>query len=325
MTRILETLLGLARGGRGDSTVSAVDLATLAARRREAWRDVAAQRGVGLRSTGVSSVMSVTDRTIVESALDAVIDNAVKFSPEGAHIEIGARREGSVCRITVRDHGPGLTDEQAAAATDRFWRNADTGDTPGSGLGLAIASDLLETIGESWRSLRHGVADSRSRSSCTTGPRHEVGRQGTSRGRTRVRAADRVDRVRPSLRRVERRRVRDRQRGLDRCVLRLRQPPGGRTVGPARPPDGRAGDRGIGRQPAAGEFGRGPARIRAGDAAADAVSGTGAFERPLEVEALARLYDEYVQVVVRGIRTSTTSAILPAAPSPSAPRTPAST
>lgn len=37
-----------------------------------------------------------------------------------------------------------------------------------------------------------------------------------------------------------------------------------------------------------------------GDAAADAVSGTGAFERPLEVEALARLYDEYVQVVVRG-------------------------
>ncbi|AZS40010.1 Swarming motility regulation sensor protein RssA [Microbacterium oxydans] len=147
MTRILETLLGLARGGRGDSTISAVDLATLAARRREAWRDVAAQRGVGLRPTGVSSVMSVTDRTIVESALDAVIDNAVKFSPEGAHIEIGARREGSVCRITVRDHGPGLTDEQAAAATDRFWRNVDTGDTPGSGLGLAIASDLLATIG----------------------------------------------------------------------------------------------------------------------------------------------------------------------------------
>jgi len=147
MTRILETLLGLARGGRGDSTISAVDLATLAARRLEAWRDVAAQRGVGLRPTGASSVMSVTDRTIVESALDAVIDNAVKFSPEGAHIEIGAERDGGVCRITVRDHGPGLTAEQAAAATDRFWRSAESGDTPGSGLGLAIASDLLATVG----------------------------------------------------------------------------------------------------------------------------------------------------------------------------------
>lgn len=147
MTRILETLLGLARGGRGDTTISAVDLATLAARRREAWRDVAAQRGVDLRSTGERSVMSVTDRTIVESALDAVIDNAVKFSPDGARIEVGVHREGQVCRITVRDHGPGLTDEQAAAATDRFWRSTDTGDIPGSGLGLAIASDLLATVG----------------------------------------------------------------------------------------------------------------------------------------------------------------------------------
>ncbi|MCK8468051.1 HAMP domain-containing histidine kinase [Microbacterium sp. KSW4-16] len=147
MTRILETLLGLARGGRTDSTISAVDLATLAARRLDAWRDVAGQRGISLQTSGESSVMSVTDRTIVESALDAVIDNAVKYSPEGSGIEIGAERSGDVCRVTVRDHGPGLTPEQAAAATDRFWRNADTQDTPGSGLGLAIASDLLETVG----------------------------------------------------------------------------------------------------------------------------------------------------------------------------------
>ena len=147
MTRILETLLGLARGGHGDTMVSAVDLATLAARRLDAWRDVAGQRGVALQSTGEAAVMSVTDRTVVESALDAVIDNAVKFSPDGARIEVGARRDGDSSRITVRDHGPGLTAEQAAAATDRFWRNADTGDVPGSGLGLAIASDLLATVG----------------------------------------------------------------------------------------------------------------------------------------------------------------------------------
>ncbi len=52
MTRILETLLGLARGGRGDTAISAVDLATLAARRLDAWRDVAAQRGVGYARHG---------------------------------------------------------------------------------------------------------------------------------------------------------------------------------------------------------------------------------------------------------------------------------
>ncbi|MDQ0729038.1 HAMP domain-containing sensor histidine kinase [Microbacterium sp. W4I20] len=147
MARILETLLGLARGGRGDSTISAVDLATVAARRVDAWRDVAGQRGVAFRLAGDRSVMSVTDRTIVESALDAVIDNAVKFSPVDAEIEVAARREGEVCRITVRDQGPGLTHEQATAAADRFWRSEESRDVPGSGLGLAIATDLLASVG----------------------------------------------------------------------------------------------------------------------------------------------------------------------------------
>lgn len=147
MTRILETLLGLARAGRGDTPISAVDLATLAARRVDAWRDVAAQRSIDLQTTADSAVMCVTDRTIVESALDAVIDNAVKYSPDGGHIEIGVQRGGATCRIAVRDHGPGLTSEQAFAATERFWRNSDTQEVPGSGLGLAIASDLLATVG----------------------------------------------------------------------------------------------------------------------------------------------------------------------------------
>lgn len=147
MARILEALLGLARGGRVESTVSAVDLTTLAARRVEAWRDVADQRGISLRSIGEPAVMSVTDRTIVESALDAVIDNAVKYSPADSAVDVGAFRDGDVCRLTVRDHGPGLTREEVAYATDRFWRSDDMGETPGSGLGLAIATDLLGAIG----------------------------------------------------------------------------------------------------------------------------------------------------------------------------------
>ncbi len=52
MTRILETLLGLARGGRTDSTMSAVDLAAVAGRRVEAWQEVAAQRAIVVRRTG---------------------------------------------------------------------------------------------------------------------------------------------------------------------------------------------------------------------------------------------------------------------------------
>jgi len=147
MARILEALLGLARGGRADTTISAVDLTTLAARRADAWHEAASQRGIRTQSTGGEPVMSVTDRTIVESALDAVIDNAVKFSPADSVVEIGAHRSDGFCRLTVRDHGPGLTREQAAFAADRFWRSDESREAPGSGLGLAIATDLLESIG----------------------------------------------------------------------------------------------------------------------------------------------------------------------------------
>ncbi|MFS0895553.1 ATP-binding protein [Microbacterium sp. 179-I 3D3 NHS] len=147
MVRILETLLGLARGGRSDSTFSAVDLATLAVRRVDAWREVAAQRGIELRVSGSQPQMIVTDRTIVESALDAVIDNAVKYSPSASVVEVVTRRDDGMCAIVVRDRGPGLSDEQAASATDRFWRSESTDQLPGSGLGLAIASDLLSSIG----------------------------------------------------------------------------------------------------------------------------------------------------------------------------------
>jgi signal transduction histidine kinase len=147
MAEILETLLALTRSGRGDSTFSAVDLTALAARRAGAWREVAAQRGITLHAGGGEPVLSVTDRMIVESALDALIDNAVKFSPDGGVVELRARREGGGCSISVRDHGPGLSPEQLGQATDRFWRGADGDDVPGTGLGLAIATDLMRSIG----------------------------------------------------------------------------------------------------------------------------------------------------------------------------------
>lgn len=146
MARILEALLALAREDRSETEFSAVDLTTLAARRAEAWGDVAAQRGIVLQADARGAVMSLTDRTIVESALDAVIDNAVKFSPDDGVIEISAMRDDDGCLIIVRDHGPGLTPEQAEAATDRFWRGDEADRIPGTGLGLAIATDLLRSI-----------------------------------------------------------------------------------------------------------------------------------------------------------------------------------
>ncbi|QMU95784.1 HAMP domain-containing histidine kinase [Microbacterium esteraromaticum] len=147
MTRILDTLLGFARRGVQQSAFVDVDLSALVRRRADAWQDVASRRGVVFRVTGGTGVHSRTDEAIVESALDAVIDNAVKFSPRGGRIDVSVGITDEGCRIAVRDHGPGLEPDELEQATDRFWRSARDQNSPGSGLGLAIATDLLRSVG----------------------------------------------------------------------------------------------------------------------------------------------------------------------------------
>lgn len=147
MTRILDTLLNLARSGRRGAEVDLVDVTALIRSRVEAWRQAAAQAGVLLVVEGDGGVVSATDRTIVESALDAVIDNAVKFSPRGTRVVVSAIQIDEGCEIVVRDHGPGVAADELGHLTDRFWRSPSSRNTPGSGLGLAIATDLLHSIG----------------------------------------------------------------------------------------------------------------------------------------------------------------------------------
>jgi signal transduction histidine kinase len=151
MTRILDTLLAFARGADPAPSRDPIDLVALAERRVAAWRDAAAANGVDLAlhvdGAGPDGrVLSATDETIAESALDAVIDNAVKFSPSGTRIDVTASHADDRCELAVRDHGPGLPEEELAHAADRYWRSDRTRTVPGSGLGLAIATDLLATV-----------------------------------------------------------------------------------------------------------------------------------------------------------------------------------
>ena len=146
MSRILDTLLNMARAGQQDSSFAVVDLVELVRGRVAAWREVAAERGLSLVVDAPAPVMSVTDRTSVESALDAVIDNALKFAPKGSRVDVAVESDAERSTISVRDRGPGLEPEELEMVTSRFWRSARDQNVPGSGLGLAIATDLLSGL-----------------------------------------------------------------------------------------------------------------------------------------------------------------------------------
>jgi len=74
----------------------------------------------------------------LERAISNLIENAVKYSPPGEPVEIVLRGG----ELTVRDHGPGISEEDRPHVFDRFYRGAEARGRPGSGLGLAIVRQV---------------------------------------------------------------------------------------------------------------------------------------------------------------------------------------
>lgn len=87
----------------------------------------------------------------LERAVVNLLDNAVKFSPPGGTIEV--RLAGG--ELTVRDHGPGIPQDELPHVFERFWRSPSARSLPGSGLGLSIVARTAEQAGGAVR-LRSG-------------------------------------------------------------------------------------------------------------------------------------------------------------------------
>jgi two-component system sensor histidine kinase MprB len=83
--------------------------------------------------------------TTIERAVANLLDNAAKWSPPGERVEV-AVRDGEVA---VRDHGPGITEEDLPFVFDRFYRARSARGMPGSGLGLAIVKQVADLHGGS--------------------------------------------------------------------------------------------------------------------------------------------------------------------------------
>lgn len=79
----------------------------------------------------------------IERAVGNLLDNAAKWSPTGGEVEVVVR-DG---RLIVRDHGPGIADEDLPYVFDRFYRARAARGLPGSGLGLAIVRQVAESHG----------------------------------------------------------------------------------------------------------------------------------------------------------------------------------
>ena len=82
----------------------------------------------------------------LRSVLDNLIENALRYTPEGGVVDVRVGQEQGGLVIEVADTGPGIPDELLGRVFDRFFRVPGT-DTRGSGLGLAIAQAAAQRCG----------------------------------------------------------------------------------------------------------------------------------------------------------------------------------
>jgi two-component system sensor histidine kinase MprB len=140
MTTLIAGLIELARGDEHPSEPEEVRLDLLTADAVErARRD---RPGVTFETDLSGSVVRGVPRSL-ERAIANLLDNAAKWSPPGGEVEVRVE-DGAV---TVRDHGPGIADEDLPFVFDRFYRSRSARTMPGSGLGLAIVRQTAEAHG----------------------------------------------------------------------------------------------------------------------------------------------------------------------------------
>ncbi len=97
------------------------------------------------------------NRELLASAIENVLRNAVRYSPDGAPVEVGIARQPAGVSIVIRDHGPGVPAGELERIFEPFYRVAQARDrdTGGEGIGLAITSQVIKAHGGSARATNH--------------------------------------------------------------------------------------------------------------------------------------------------------------------------
>jgi signal transduction histidine kinase len=84
------------------------------------------------------------DRDLLFEAVANLVDNAVKFTPEGGRVELALLHKDGETVIRVSDTGPGIPEIDREAVTQRFYRSDKTRNTKGLGLGLSMVAAIIK-------------------------------------------------------------------------------------------------------------------------------------------------------------------------------------
>jgi signal transduction histidine kinase len=146
-------LLGIARIEAGTMRVDTapVDLATLAEDAAELYQPLAEERGLELETELTPGLTIRADRHLLSQAIANLLDNAIKYAPEGGKVGLATLLRNGRPAVTVTDTGPGIPADKRVAVLGRFVRLEESRNAPGSGLGLSLVAAVAEHHGAALR------------------------------------------------------------------------------------------------------------------------------------------------------------------------------
>jgi two-component system sensor histidine kinase CpxA len=159
LTALVGSLLQVTRmeGDAAGQELEEIRLEELLREVIEDCRVEAEARGCGITLEARETVVK-GDRELLRRAIENVLRNAVRYTPEGSAVEVMMDVEMEKTRVSVRDHGPGVPEEALGKIFQPFYRVDDsrTHATGGAGLGLAIAQRAVELHrGRMWAENAH--------------------------------------------------------------------------------------------------------------------------------------------------------------------------
>jgi signal transduction histidine kinase len=146
ITRIFQALLRIAEAEAGArrAAFAPFNLPDVLRDAAEFYEAMAEAREQRLDVEMPAQLPMLGDRDLLLQAVANLLDNAIKFTPEGGVVRLTALQDEHGIEIAVSDSGPGLSPEDRARAMDRFFRADASRNLPGSGLGLALVRAVAQ-------------------------------------------------------------------------------------------------------------------------------------------------------------------------------------
>jgi signal transduction histidine kinase len=147
MRSTLDALLRIALAETGTVAREPVDLSELVASMVELYAPVSEERGITLESAVAPGAQVQGSRQLLAQALANLLDNAIKFTPDGGRIRVLLKASGGAPEVVVEDDGPGIPADKRELVLGRRVRLDEARKVPGSGLGLSLVAAVTKLHG----------------------------------------------------------------------------------------------------------------------------------------------------------------------------------